>query len=130
MLLASCFIMPTKGLGLSGVNLGAGRSLPSSSHPGTVSTEGRHTDGHSHWHLLRLLAGRLILHVFPGISVQCPNHDGADALTVGMYSWSCPMVHIGCMVFQNKLFPENRKNLYKLLLPGNYTGTWNSRMFF
>ncbi|XP_075002842.1 protein YIPF3 isoform X4 [Calonectris borealis] len=56
-------------------------SLP---HPDAVSTEGRHTDGHSHWHLLRLLVGRLLFHLFPGISVQCPNHDGADAVTVGI----------------------------------------------
>lgn len=92
----------------------------SSLHPDIVSTEGRHTDGHSHRHLLRLLAGRLIFHVFPGISVQCPDHNGADAVTVGMYSWSCPVMP--CMALQNKLFPKNRKSLCKLLVPGTTLG--------
>jgi len=71
-------------------------------HPDTVSTEGRHTDGNSHWHLLRLLVGRLLFHLFLGISVQRPNHDGADAVTVGMYRWGCPKVRVGCTVFQHE----------------------------
>lgn len=87
-------------------------SLP---HPDAVSTEGRHTDGHGNWHLLWLLAGCLLFHLFPGISVQCPNHDGADAVAVGMYRWHCPKVWVGCtrcssMRVACDLFPEDRKS--------------------
>ena len=74
----------------------------SSFHPAAVSTEGRHTDGHSHWHLLWLLVGSLLFHLFPGISVQCPDHNGADAIAVGMYGWGCPRMDAGCMVFQRE----------------------------
>lgn len=47
--------------------------------------ERRHADGDSHWHLLWLLAGRLLLYLFPGIPVQCPDHYGANVVIAGTY---------------------------------------------
>lgn len=46
-------------------------------------TAGGHPDGHSHWHLLRILAGCLVLHLFPCLPVQCPDHHAPDACTAG-----------------------------------------------
>lgn len=86
MLLASYLIMLMKGSGYFEVEFGCWQVTSwSFLHPGAVSTEGRHTDGHCYRHLLWILVGSLLFHLFPGISVQCPNHDGADVVTVGMY---------------------------------------------
>lgn len=54
-----------------------------------IPTERRHTDGHCNRNLLWLLAGRLLFRLLPGLLVQCPDHNGADAVASGESSeWS------------------------------------------
>lgn len=95
-----------KGSGYFKVEFGCWQATSLSSlHPDAVSAEGRHADGHGYRHLLWLLVGSLLLHLFPGISVQRPDHDGADAVAVGMYGGAarCASGRVACELFWKSL---------------------------
>ena len=47
------------------------------------AAEGGHSDGDSHRDVLRLLAGRVLLHLLPGLPGQLPDHHAADPLLAG-----------------------------------------------
>lgn len=71
-----------------------------------VETERGNADGHCHWNLFWILAGSVLLHLFPCLPVQRSDYHAADVVFASEWLtlplkrvYDIPNSHWGCLVY-------------------------------